>query len=502
MNFDFKQLFRYKKSVPLSAKQKVAIALNVLLVILAGLLGSQLFYPYERWWVAWFCLVPLFLAIRRARSPAGAGWLMFLFGVVFFGASLPWITLIFQAAAIGPYVLMSLPLVPIALIYYLAAKTHRPLFLVPLTALAWLAFEWVRCEGWYFQFSWAQLGFAFAPAPAGGVLYPWIGVYGGTLLIVLVNLTIAEIILARQRLPQRLILAALPVLALSLFLNTPAPSGIPSGTLRATMVQNETGGFDELRKSTLALKNEHPILVVWPEYALLEYPLSDARRMQELSQLAREMNTTLIFGTKEHLPANTPCDWMRRRNMTANDANGLYGNIALVLNPQGEVVGKYRKVHPIQFFADGVPGVEYPVFTTPAARIGVGICYDFDYASTALSLTKNGAEILAVPTFDQGDWSNQQHIQHSRMAQSRAAEVARWVVRTTSSGYSQIITPTGANAVTIDNIMVASASANVSPSNVMTIYTRYTHYLPQLAWGVMLLWLVVGVVRKRMTTKD
>ncbi len=136
MGLDFKQVFRYKKDSALSGAQKMAIALNVLLVILAGLVGSQLFYPYERWWVAWFCLVPLFLAIRRARSSAGAGWLMFLFGVVFFGASLPWITLIFQAASIGPYVLMSLPLVPIAIIYYLAAKTYRPLFLVPLTALA------------------------------------------------------------------------------------------------------------------------------------------------------------------------------------------------------------------------------------------------------------------------------------------------------------------------------------------------------------------------------
>ncbi len=88
------------------------------------------------------------------------------------------------------------------------------------------------------------------------------------------------------------------------------------------------------------------------------------------------------------------------------------------------------------------------------------------------------------------------------MAQSRAAEVARWVVRTTSSGYSQIITPTGANAVTIDNIMVASASANVSPSNVMTIYTRYTHHLPQFAWAVMLLWLVVIVGRVSLGLKS
>ncbi len=262
----------------------------------------------------------------------------------------------------------------------------------------------MRCEGWYFQFSWAQLGFAFVPAPAGGVLYPWIGVYGATLLIVLVNLTFAEIILARRQLAPRLTLAALPVLALAFFLNTPAPLNTPPGTVRAAMVQNETGGFDELRKSTLALKDEHPMLVEWPEYALIEYPLSDSRRMKELSQLAREMNTTLIFGTKEHLPADTRCDWLRRRNMTADGADGLYGNIALVLDPQGNVVGKYRKVHPIQFFADGVPGVEYPVFTTPAARIGVGICYDFDYASTALRLTQNGAEILAVPTFDQNDW--------------------------------------------------------------------------------------------------
>ena len=467
---------------------------NIALVVLAGLLGALLFPPYEIWWAGWVLLIPLFIALRRTRRCAAAGWLMLLFGLVFFAGALPWIRQIFGACALGVYLLMALPLVPFGIVYRWMAGRQPAWATVVLAGLLWVACDWVRCEGWYFQFSWAQLGLAFVACRKGGVLYPYLGVYGVTLLLVLSNAVAAEILLAWQSWRARLLpllACAVPVLVLSLYLNGPAGPHVAGGTpMRVAMVQSELGNFADLRKATLALQPRHPQLIVWPEYALMDDPLSQPKEMQQLAQLARDMDATLVLGCKRHLPDDTPCDWLRRRGMMSEDGE-LYANTALIIDPRGILLGSYQKTHPIQFFADGVPGTRFPSFATPVARLGVAICYDFDYAATARKLTQHGAEILVVPTFDASTWGAQQHRQHARIAQARAAEVGRWVVRTTSSGLSQLITPQGYNAVTINdcNGQLASAVGEVTPSNGMTVYVRYSHYLPQVALIVVIMWM-------------
>jgi apolipoprotein N-acyltransferase len=478
----------------------VGVGGNIALVVLSGLMGALLFPPYELWWVAWIALCPLLIALRRTRGCAASGWLMLLFGLVFFASALPWIRQIFSGGMLGVYLLMTLPLVPFGIIYRALADRQPPWATIILMALLWVALDWVRCEGWYFQFSWGQLGFAFIACRKGGVLFPYLGVYGVTWLLVLCNAAVAEIVLMRQRGRARLLLliaCAAPVVALSLYLNLPphAPAH-DAGAFRVAMVQSEMGDLTALIRATRALQPEHPRLIVWPEYALVDYPLSQPDELRKLSQLAREMNATLILGCKQHLPATTPCDWLRRRGMMSEEGE-LFANTALIIGPQGNVLGTYQKTHPIQLFADGVPGTRFPSFATPVARLGIAICYDIDYAATARRLALHGAEVLVVPTFDAGNWSAQQHWQHARIAQARAAEVARWVVRPTSSGVSQIITPRGSNAVTITNGQLVTAIGEVTPSTDTTFYVRYTHYLPQVALIVVLFWVMALIIGQR-----
>lgn len=170
-------------------------------------------------------------------------------------------------------------------------------------------------------------------------------------------------------------------------------------------------------------------------------------------------------------------------------AGELFHNTALVIDPNGTLVGAYYKSHPIQFFSDGVPGHDFPAFTTPVGHLGLAICYDFDFASTALKLVHNGADVLLVPTFDAMEWGDLQHTQHARMAQARAAETDRWVIRATSSGVSQVITPDGNNAAVIptqsDGVIVTVAA----PRTTVTPYVAWTHWLV-----IACLWLSLGWV--------
>jgi predicted amidohydrolase len=74
-------------------------------------------------------------------------------------------------------------------------------------------------------------------------------------------------------------------------------------------------------------------------------------------------------------------------------------NTAVLLDRQGEVAGKYRKVYlPREEIEAGLtPGSDYPTFATDFGRVGVMICWDLQYTDPARALARRGAELLLVP---------------------------------------------------------------------------------------------------------
>lgn len=77
----------------------------------------------------------------------------------------------------------------------------------------------------------------------------------------------------------------------------------------------------------------------------------------------------------------------------------LVYNVAVLVGPDGNVVGKYRKVClPRGEVSAGVaPGREYPVFQTRFGKVGMMVCYDGFFPEVARNLSANGAEVIAFP---------------------------------------------------------------------------------------------------------
>jgi len=75
-------------------------------------------------------------------------------------------------------------------------------------------------------------------------------------------------------------------------------------------------------------------------------------------------------------------------------------NTAPVINPQGEVVARYRKMYPFLPYEKGVKsGTKFVVFDVPdVGRFGLSICYDGWVPETTRALVWNGAEIIIHPT--------------------------------------------------------------------------------------------------------
>jgi predicted amidohydrolase len=79
----------------------------------------------------------------------------------------------------------------------------------------------------------------------------------------------------------------------------------------------------------------------------------------------------------------------------------LLYNAAVLIGPDGRVVGKYRKTCLPRSEIEGglCPGNEYPVFDTRFGKVGLMVCYDGFFPEVARQLTARGAEVIAWPVW-------------------------------------------------------------------------------------------------------
>jgi beta-ureidopropionase len=76
-------------------------------------------------------------------------------------------------------------------------------------------------------------------------------------------------------------------------------------------------------------------------------------------------------------------------------------NSAVLLDRQGEVIGQYDKIHPVDVEIErGItPGhADPPVFKTDFGTIGIQICFDVNWPQTWRQLKGKGAEIVFFPS--------------------------------------------------------------------------------------------------------
>ena len=83
--------------------------------------------------------------------------------------------------------------------------------------------------------------------------------------------------------------------------------------------------------------------------------------------------------------------WLLPGSLFEKCGDNIY-NTALVIDPQGTVVGRYRKMFPFRPYEAGVSaGTEFLTF-------GVSICYDMWFPETTRTLAAMGAEMILHPT--------------------------------------------------------------------------------------------------------
>ncbi|MGO4914572.1 carbon-nitrogen hydrolase family protein [Pseudogemmobacter sp. W21_MBD1_M6] len=127
--------------------------------------------------------------------------------------------------------------------------------------------------------------------------------------------------------------------------------------------------------------------------------------------------------------------------LKTNDEDGRFANRSFLIDPTGEIVARYDKIHmfDVVISADEQyqeskgyrPGNRAVVADTPFGGVGMTICYDVRFAALYRSLAKAGARILTVPaafspTTGAGHW-------HS-LLRARAIETGCFVLAPAQTG--------------------------------------------------------------------
>lgn len=158
---------------------------------------------------------------------------------------------------------------------------------------------------------------------------------------------------------------------------------------RPRLIGEPVSAFADEVKAALEAQ-PHSKLVVFPELHLFgdenpdlqrtemlqasAEPL-DGPRVKELKQLAKDLNIWLVPGS-----------------VCERGPEGQLFNTQLVLSPEGELAGYYRKIFPWRPFEPYDPGDRFTTVDLPGiGRIGLNICYDAWYPEVSRQLAWMGA---------------------------------------------------------------------------------------------------------------
>ena len=130
-----------------------------------------------------------------------------------------------------------------------------------------------------------------------------------------------------------------------------------------------------------------------------------------LSRMARENHITLIGGSIPELVSGSDRQTGAASCEAVKAAPGESGdriyNTSYIFGPQGQLLGRHRKVHLFDVDVPGgitfqesdtlTAGEDVTVVDTPVGRIGVAICFDIRFAEMFRAMACAGAQVICVP---------------------------------------------------------------------------------------------------------
>jgi apolipoprotein N-acyltransferase len=477
---------------------------------------------------AWFGLVPLLWAIlspaaARAKHPLRRAFLLaYLCGVLWYMGNCYWIynTMLMYGDMprwVAALLLLGFSMVlglyfglfgwGVALVRRATGDSRLALAAAP---IFWVAVELAGAR--ITSVPWDQLGYSQVDNALVNQLAPWTGVYGISFVLVAVSALIAGGLVLERRGTKRvwgiagLALAVCGASGILLHPPKPTPTAIavliqPNlnvGTDNNWIGADWTSHITQFARlgaedcgtyiagipqtgapnGTIPCPSQPapPALVAWPE-SPAPFEQADPRLLPSLAAVARSARAPLVVGAIGMDYSNADEMWH-------------YYNSALVVSADGQLAGRYDKIHLVPF-GEYVPfakllsfahkltgrvsrfdrGTTRQSFLLGGHRYGIFICYEDVFAEEVRQFVRHGAEVLVNISDDGWYGDTSAPWQHLNMARMRAIENRRWVLRDTNNGITASIDPYGRVRESIPRHELGALAAQFGFSDKITFYT-------------------------------
>ena len=501
--------------------------MNLVYSVAGGILLFLSFPHHGRGYVAWIALVPLFASLHR-RNPADSFLLGFLFGFVAHVGILYWISYVVVVYGSLPVIagIAAMFLLCAYLALYigifsalLSFARERGIALLLAAPPLWISMEWIK--GWMLTgFPWGNFAYSQYQNVSLIQIADVTGIHGITFLLVTVNALLFDILIAKGELKKvagECVICCMLLVCFYVYgilridqiaraVRSASPFGV--NLVQGNIDQNVKWNPDDQSKTVdiyhqLSLKEAHSgaALIVWPETAAPFY-LQDASELQKkVIETAVQTRSWLIVGSPSY-------------DRAGNHVS--YRNSAFLLSPDGEIQGRYDKVHLVPYgeyvplrtlfpflskmvvgIGDFQGGKEFlPLVLMAGKRAGTLICYEAIFPEYSRCYKRQGAELLVNITNDAWFGETSAPYQHLSMAVFRAVENRVYFIRAANTGISAIIDPTGrisARTILFERTVLKGTARWM---RVDSIYARYGDIFLYLCLTWMVAVFIIAAARK------
>jgi apolipoprotein N-acyltransferase len=434
-----------------------------LLAFVGGALIPLSLAPFHIWPLGILGVVLLVTALQplRPKQSLLAGW---LFGVGLFGVGTSWVYVsihTYGAAPVPLAVFLTLLFVAGLALFtvlqcYLFVRflKHRTLGLILGFPALWVLSEWLR--SWFLAgFPWLFLGYAHEQTWLSSWA-PILGVYGVSFMVALSGVVIY--LGARLSSRVRVILSVILIIPwiLGLLLqqinwvthrDQPLSVSLVQGNIPQEMKWNPEHLKDSMEKyQQLTSPYWQHDVIVWPEAAIPFWADEVPEFLQGADQFTKQHNTTFISGIPYREQTNEGMHYYNSA-IALGAGSGIYHKERLV--PFGEYVPLDSVLRGlIQFFdlpmSNFTRGNNSTPFLTMRGDIHIApfICYEIVYPDF-VNATLPEADMLLTISNDTWFGSSFGPFQHLQIAQMRALENGRYLLRATNNGISAIVDEKG-----------------------------------------------------------
>ncbi len=490
----------------------------LLLLALAGGIGVPLtLAPFDWWWLGPLAVALNLYVLQRARNLRVGFLLGWAFGVGKFGLGVSWIyvsihTYGHASPALAGF-LVALFVAAMALFHgvlgavfvwrYQAAGMRAALGFAGL----WLLFDWLLT--WVFTgFPWLLLGYGHLTTPLSGYV-PLLGVHGVTAIVVLTGVLLVQLVApvhaVGRAVPEAtgpgvnarrwLIPAVLTVLWLGGYAVAPLNFVQVQAEREVALVQGNIAQDTKWDPETVGRTLETYVglsrshmdvdVLLWPEAALTLLLEQAGPFLDDMGQRMAQHGGALVTGIVSWQPEQG----IRNLSVVAGDGEGVYVKRRLV--PFGEYVpleGLLRGL--IGFFdlpmSHTEPGADrQPLLRAGDARIAMAICYEIVYPGLVREQAQ-GANLLATISNDTWFGTSIGPLQHLQMAQMRALELGRWMLRATNNGVTALIDARGQVVARLPQFQTGVLRGKVQLMVGETPYARFGDWPVRLLFVVLL----------------